>query len=135
MKEEGWDDFDENADFLAVAGGDGTVRRVAKALVKRRLLDKQYPIALLPHGTANNIAAGLRIDGEAAELVHGWHHAALKPFDLGKVIGLGIDIICACDVRYAASDTMFVIKVRTAQFVPPVFHIRWQLTTFSLFLF
>jgi len=30
----------------------------------------------------------------------------------GAVIGLGIDIISACDIRYAASNTTFSIKVR-----------------------
>jgi enoyl-CoA hydratase/carnithine racemase len=30
----------------------------------------------------------------------------------GIVIGLGIDIISACDVRYAASDAKFSIKAR-----------------------
>lgn len=30
----------------------------------------------------------------------------------GPVIGLGIDIISACDVRYAASNATFSIKVR-----------------------
>ncbi|KXN88377.1 Delta(3,5)-Delta(2,4)-dienoyl-CoA isomerase, mitochondrial [Leucoagaricus sp. SymC.cos] len=28
----------------------------------------------------------------------------------GPVIGLGVDIICACDVRYAAASTVFAIK-------------------------
>jgi len=88
VKDDGWEKLDEDADFLIIAGGDGTVRRVAKALTKRTLLDKQYPLALLPHGTANNIAAGLRITGEAKDIVPTWHHPKLKPFDLGKVNGL-----------------------------------------------
>ena len=29
----------------------------------------------------------------------------------GHVIGLGVDIIGSCDIRYAASNTSFVIKV------------------------
>lgn len=29
----------------------------------------------------------------------------------GHVIGLGVDLIGACDIRYAASDTSFIIKV------------------------
>lgn len=31
----------------------------------------------------------------------------------GVTYGLGIEIISACDVRYAAEDTRFAIKVRT----------------------
>jgi diacylglycerol kinase (ATP) len=92
VKEEGWDDFEEGTDFLAIAGGDGTVRRVAKALMKRKLLDKQYSLALLPHGTANNIACALGIEGEAKDIIQRWHHYHLKPFDIGKVHGLTDDL-------------------------------------------
>jgi delta(3,5)-delta(2,4)-dienoyl-CoA isomerase len=30
----------------------------------------------------------------------------------GPVIGLGIDMICSCDIRFASSDALFTIKVR-----------------------
>lgn len=33
----------------------------------------------------------------------------------GLVLGLGIDIMCACDIRYAASNTSLSIKVRLSQ--------------------
>ncbi|KAA0993636.1 diacylglycerol/lipid kinase family protein [Dyadobacter aurulentus] len=92
VKEDGWDEFEEDSDFLIIAGGDGTVRRVAKALMKRRQLQKQYPLALLPHGTANNVACALGIDGEAKDIVQQWHHHRLKPFDIGKVQGLEEDM-------------------------------------------
>jgi diacylglycerol kinase family enzyme len=92
VKEEGWDAFENDTDFLIIAGGDGTVRRVAKALMKRKRLDKQYPLALLPHGTANNIATALEIRGEAGDIVPHWHHYHLKSFDIGKVHGLGEDL-------------------------------------------
>lgn len=92
VKEEGWDVFEEDTDFLIIAGGDGTVRRVAKALMKRKRLDKQYPLALLPHGTANNIATALDIRGEASEIVPHWHRYHLKSFDIGKVHGLAEDL-------------------------------------------
>lgn len=29
----------------------------------------------------------------------------------GTVMGLGVDIACACDVRYASADAVFSIKV------------------------
>lgn len=89
VKEDGWDNFEEDSDFLIIAGGDGTVRRVAKALMKRRRLQKEYPLALLPHGTANNVACALNIDGKAEAIVQKWHDGQLKPFDIGKVQGLG----------------------------------------------
>ncbi|SKC06461.1 diacylglycerol/lipid kinase family protein [Dyadobacter psychrophilus] len=91
VKEEGWDEFKTETDFLIIAGGDGTVRRVAKALMKRKRLDKQYPVALLPHGTANNIATALQITGEAKEIAKTWHNEHLQPFDIGKIYGLGDD--------------------------------------------
>lgn len=88
VKKDGWDDFRDDIDFIIVAGGDGTVRRTAKALVKRRVIDKQFPIALLPHGTANNVATTLDISGEVIDIVRSWHKFKLKKFDIGKVRGL-----------------------------------------------
>jgi diacylglycerol kinase family enzyme len=92
VKEEGWYTFDNDTDFLTVAGGDGTVRRAAKALMKRKRLDKQYPLALLPHGTANNIATALRIDGHPKDIIPHWHKYRLQPFDIGRVHGVGEDL-------------------------------------------
>jgi len=92
VKKDGWDDFEDETDFLVVAGGDGTVRRAAKALVKRKVLDKQFPIALLPHGTANNIATTLNISGEVSDIIQSWHKASPKKFDIGKVLGFREDV-------------------------------------------
>ena len=70
-KEKGWEkkDWDkiesEDIDFVIVAGGDGTVRKLAGELLDRKLIDKKLPIALLPFGTANNIARTLGIAGGA----------------------------------------------------------------------
>ncbi|TDE15491.1 diacylglycerol/lipid kinase family protein [Dyadobacter psychrotolerans] len=88
VKKDGWDEFSNETDFLIIAGGDGTVRRIAKALMKRRRLDKQYPIAILPHGTANNIAGTLNISGKVKDIVKTWHSGVLKKFDIGKIYGL-----------------------------------------------
>jgi diacylglycerol kinase (ATP) len=48
------------ADLVVVAGGDGTVSKVLTAL-----LGRDVPLALLPSGTANNIARSLGITGSA----------------------------------------------------------------------
>jgi diacylglycerol kinase (ATP) len=91
VKEEGWDNFDVNCDFLICAGGDGTVRRIAKALMHRKRLEKQFPVAILPHGTANNIATTLGIGGALKDIVQSWHQWELKQFDIGKIYGSGED--------------------------------------------
>ncbi|MCF2443829.1 diacylglycerol kinase [Dyadobacter sp. CY345] len=88
VRKDGWDNFKDEIDFIIVAGGDGTVRQTAKALVNRKVLDKQFPIALLPHGTANNVATTLNISGEVTDIVRSWHKFKLKEFDIGKVLGL-----------------------------------------------
>jgi len=88
VKNDGWDEFSNDTDFLIIAGGDGTVRRVAKALMKRKRLDKQFPIAVLPHGTANNIAGTLNVEGKVKDIVKTWHNGVLKKFDIGKIYGL-----------------------------------------------
>ena len=69
------------ADVIAVAGGDGTVGKVA-----RRLDAGSPPIAVLPAGTANNIATGLGIAGASVDaLVERWPNARQQPFDIGLV--------------------------------------------------
>jgi diacylglycerol kinase family enzyme len=69
--------LDEPADIVAVAGGDGTVAKVAA-----RMRPNGCPLAVLPLGTANNIAKSLGIGQPAVELVASWHlekHMAFYP--------------------------------------------------------
>src|SRR5690348_12883473 len=55
-KEKKWKNFDTDSDLLAIAGGDGTVRKAIKSLLERKKeIKKLPPIALIPLGTANNI--------------------------------------------------------------------------------
>lgn len=71
------------ADVVAVAGGDGTVARVAKALAGRGI-----PVAPLPAGTANNIARTLGlVDRPWEELVRAWPGARRVRLDVGTVRG------------------------------------------------
>ena len=70
-------------DFIALAGGDGTVRKVA-----RQLIGKNIPMGLLPMGTANNIAQTLNISGNTDEIVKNWSENKIKNFDIGRVSGL-----------------------------------------------
>lgn len=86
-KEDTWKQQLDQADFAVVAGGDGTVRRVVKELVKRNALDKKLPIALLPMGTANNLCKTLGIDRDhdSEHLIENWGKATLKRFDVGVI--------------------------------------------------
>ncbi len=71
-------------DLLVAAGGDGTVRKVALAAA-----DVDVPFAILPIGTANNIAKTLGLMGDARMLVDSWSQEREHgiPFDIGEVNG------------------------------------------------
>jgi diacylglycerol kinase (ATP) len=70
-------------DIVAVAGGDGTVGRIA-----RRLIESRTPIAVLPMGTANNIANTIGVTGRKFEdLIEGWNAAHCANFDAGIARG------------------------------------------------
>lgn len=70
------------ADLVAIAGGDGTVKKVASHLMGRKI-----PIALLPLGTANNIAEALGYNRPIPELIATWSSSSLKKFDVGVITG------------------------------------------------
>jgi diacylglycerol kinase family enzyme len=74
--------LEEPGDLVAVAGGDGTVGRVMKALAGRNV-----PLAILPLGTANNIATSLGIRGTAEGLAAGWAAARRVRLEVGRVRG------------------------------------------------
>ena len=80
----GWEDaLLEPGDLVAVAGGDGIVGTVAK-----RMIGKSVPIAVLPMGTANNIASTLGLTGRSNdELIKGWASARRIHLDVGAAQG------------------------------------------------
>lgn len=88
IKEEEWKNHLEYADFAIVAGGDGTVKTVAKELLKKNALEKKIPIALLPMGTANNLAKNFNIEKsiDVNLSIKRWLNPKLQPFDVGVVI-------------------------------------------------
>jgi diacylglycerol kinase (ATP) len=69
-------------ELVVVAGGDGTVQRVAIDLAGRGL-----PLAILPMGTANNIAASLGLHGSFDELIDRWQSDPRVQFDFGLACG------------------------------------------------
>jgi diacylglycerol kinase (ATP) len=89
-KKEGWEKIgSKDIDFIILAGGDGTVRRVSASLLNRKLLERKLPIALLPFGTANNIARTLGIVNQTPEaIIESWNEKHIKKFDIGRIYGL-----------------------------------------------
>jgi len=87
-KKKGWKDIDPETDFIIIAGGDGTIRKVIKKLLDRKILRKRFPLALLPLGTANNISKTFGISGEPEELAKSWKKERIKGIDVGFIDGL-----------------------------------------------
>jgi diacylglycerol kinase family enzyme len=74
--------IDERTELVVVAGGDGTVAAAARLLAGRPI-----PLAILPVGTANNIAKTLQGDTSSEQLAASWDWAARRRFDLGWARG------------------------------------------------
>jgi diacylglycerol kinase (ATP) len=73
----------ESTDIIALAGGDGLVGNAAKGLAGRHI-----PIAILPMGTANNVANALGLTNKPLhQLVGGWATARRTKFDVGVATG------------------------------------------------
>jgi diacylglycerol kinase (ATP) len=68
--------------LLVVAGGDGSVRSVVTRNLERRL-----PMAIIPLGTANNIARLYGITGRPADIIAGLRHPVKAHLDVGSVRG------------------------------------------------
>lgn len=67
---------------MLVAGGDGTVRKVALAL-----LGEDIPLGILPLGTANNLARSLGLDQPVRVLIQGLASFVRRGFDVGVATG------------------------------------------------
>jgi len=71
------------ADIIAVAGGDGTIGRVAK-----RMAGSAIPLAVLPMGTANNISRTLGIaDVSLEQLIAAWERRHVRKLEVGVARG------------------------------------------------
>jgi diacylglycerol kinase family enzyme len=84
LKDKNWESaLQTPVDIVAVAGGDGTVGKVARCLIGRRI-----PVAVLPMGTANNIANTLGLmDRPAKQLISEWTSMRRLKFDVGMASG------------------------------------------------
>lgn len=70
--------LEADPELVAAAGGDGTVATAAQLLIGHRI-----PLAILPAGTANNIAKSVGCTASLDELIRRWNTAARIPFDIG----------------------------------------------------
>jgi diacylglycerol kinase (ATP) len=68
--------------LVIAAGGDGTVARVIIGL-----RDRENPVAILPLGTANNIARAFGITGTIEEIIAGLPTGSERKLDIGVASG------------------------------------------------
>jgi diacylglycerol kinase (ATP) len=84
IRDEGWEAaLDAPADVVAVAGGDGTVAPVVVAL-----RDRGVPVALIPEGSANNIARTLGLCDAPLD-PRRWEGAARRRLDVARAAAGG----------------------------------------------
>ena len=74
--------LDKPTDLIAVAGGDGAITKIAG-----KARTDGSPLAILPLGTANNIAATLGTGSSLEAIVGSWQTAKLRPFYRFEVEG------------------------------------------------
>ena len=79
-------DIRPETSFIAIAGGDGTIKKTIIKLLDKKLRYKR-PVALLPFGTANNIATSLGISEDLDRNIASWSNYNLRKFDIGQVTG------------------------------------------------
>jgi diacylglycerol kinase (ATP) len=72
--------LEDPGDLVVVAGGDGSIKKVAVAIAGRGI-----PMAILPIGTANNIAKSLGVLGSVRERIAGWRNAERRRLTIGTV--------------------------------------------------
>ena len=79
IKGRGWKKaFKKPVDLVVAAGGDGTVHKTAW-----QLMGSGIPLAILPLGTANNLARSLGFTESVDEILQSLHCGKGQPFDVG----------------------------------------------------
>lgn len=72
----------ESVDLVVVAGGDGTV-----AMIVANIADRDTPVAIIPLGTANNIARSIGVFGNPIDLADSWSLDHWRTLDIGVALG------------------------------------------------
>ncbi|MGA8655563.1 MAG: diacylglycerol kinase family protein [Chthoniobacterales bacterium] len=81
IKERDWEKaFTEPCDRIVIAGGDGTISRLAPWLA-----GKETPFCILPLDTANNCARSLGQMNTVESIISGLKSESIKKLDLGVV--------------------------------------------------
>jgi diacylglycerol kinase (ATP) len=80
QKDDAADALRMGADLVVAAGGEGTVARAGRALAGGNL-----PMAILPLGTANNIAMSLGIADDPMRAIAAWPNQEIIKIDVGVV--------------------------------------------------
>ncbi len=107
-------------ELLVAAGGDGTVAKVARVAAGLGV-----PVAVIPLGTANNIAGALGIaERSIPQLVAGWTEAREQPFDLGLarpgkphrfLESAGVGLLATTIARIVHGDAAYVDELSEAE--------------------
>ena len=81
INERDWEKaFRKPVDVVVAAGGDGTVHKTAW-----KIMDSGIPLAILPLGTANNLARSLEFVGPVDEILQSLRRGKSQPFDIAVV--------------------------------------------------
>jgi len=131
---------DQRTELVVAAGGDGTVAAAARLLAGHTI-----PLAILPLGTANNIAKALLGDASSEQLVASWDTAQRRRVDLGvahgqwgdrrfmEAVGVGLVPACIVSTRFeplAGDDVTSSIEnaiVRYSEVLARLEPRRWTL--------
>lgn len=110
----------EGPDVVVAAGGDGTINDVVNGLAGGGV-----PLALLPLGTANVLAAEIGLEEHPAEIVRAILRGPAVPIYLGDVngrrftlmagIGLDAEVVAAVNPRLKRATGKFAYAVATLQ--------------------
>ncbi len=72
----------KDVDLIFGSGGDGTINAIISAMIE---LELDVPLAIVPAGTANDLATYLEVPSDPIEMAKLVHKANIMPIDIGKV--------------------------------------------------